>query len=189
MILIRLILVAGLFLPMHLVAQTITAKLNINPIHIEEHLPLSAGAAVEVGLSAKSSLQVNGFYRIDKQLSQGLDHGPKFYLDYRYYLHPVHQQNSGFYVSPFVGYGTRKLTYYLDQVSETATQQTNEAMTGVLFGYQPYRRSRFSVDIHAGPEYQWRMQRTSSVSSRLVQSSLNRVWFRAGLSLCVRLRK
>lgn len=189
MILIRLILVAGLFLPIPLVAQTVTAKLNINPIHIKEYLPLSAGAAIEVGVSKKSSLQMSGLYRIDKQISVGIDHGPKLYLDYRYYLHPVHQQNSGLYVSPFVGYGTRRLAYYLDQVSETATQRTNEAMTGVLFGYQPYRRSRFSVDIHAGPEYQWRMQRTSSASSRLVQSSLNRVWFRAGLSLCVRLRK
>ena len=90
--------------------QAITVKLQVNPVlHIEQKVPLSIGTDIEVGLTARSSLQLSGSYRIDKQLSWGIDQGPKFYLDYRYYCKTDRSRNAGLYLSPFIGYGNLRL--------------------------------------------------------------------------------
>ncbi|QMW03063.1 hypothetical protein [Spirosoma foliorum] len=47
-------------LPAQLFAQSITAQLQLNIIHIGRYIPVSLGTGVEVGLSPKSSIQLNG---------------------------------------------------------------------------------------------------------------------------------
>lgn len=189
MYLYRFAFLTAVLIPVSLTAQTITAKLLVNPIHVEEHIPISLGGSIEVGVSTKSSLQLAGLYRIDKQLSQGIDRGPKYYLDYRYYFRPHQQKNSGFYLSPYIGYGRRKLAEGDEPTGLVESQRMVETLSGVLVGYQPYKRSRFSVDAYAGPEYQWRTKTTNYVSGENAQVTLDRIWFRAGLSLCLRLKK
>ncbi|WP_381526926.1 hypothetical protein [Spirosoma soli] len=170
-------------------AQTITAKLLVNPVHIEERIPLSIGGSVEVGVSQRSSLQLSGLYRFDKQLSQGIDQGPKYYLDYRYYLRQLQQKNSGLYLSPYIGYGLLKLAEGDEPTGLVESEQMVETLTGVLIGYQPYKLARFSIDAYAGPEYQWRTKTTNYALGGNTQLALNRLWFRAGVSLSFRLKK
>ncbi len=193
MALTRILLILALVLPGPMVAQTITAKSQLNPLLISEVIPLSIGAGVEVGLSPKSSVQLSGLYRADKT-GYGVTKGPKFYLDYRYYVKPQSQQNSGFYLSPFLGFGHQDVAPPGDDFDGTIKDHTlTERLVGCLIGYQPYRKSsRFTVDLYAGPEYQWRIEKYSFndfTQLKPYQLNPNRVWFRAGLTFCLRLKK
>ena len=143
----QLVLLVGTLFPVPLAAQSITAKLQFNPIHVEESIPLSIGSSLEVGISPKSSFQFSGLYRFDKQLSQGIDRGPKYYLDYRYYPHFIQQKNSGFYLSPYIGYGNLQLAEGDEPTGDVKSQRMEEMLTGFLIGYQPYKKSRLSVDL------------------------------------------
>lgn len=186
----KIILSTAAWLPLPLVAQTITAKLMGNPIRMDGYVPLSLGGGVEIGISPKSSMQLVGMYRVDKQLGESLDQGPKFYFDYRYYLNPPQRKNSGLYLSPFVGYGKLRLTG-LDSPSGTQTDDTRrETLAGLLIGYQPYKKkSWLSVDMYAGPEYQWNVWSFANQNAPPSRYYSNRLWFRAGMSLSVRLKE
>lgn len=176
-------------------AQTITVKAMVGPFPFTSSIPASLGGGLEVGLSPRSSLQLSGFYRI-QPTGYGTNQGPKFYLDYRYYIEPQKQKNSGFYVSPFVGIGHQQLgddgdTFGLP--SHVKTHTLGEQFAGFVLGYQPYRKlSRFTVNLYAGPKYEWRTEQYSyndSTHLPTLSYNKNRVWFRAGLTLCLRVKK
>ncbi|GAB4033970.1 hypothetical protein [Spirosoma gilvum] len=181
----RLILLLAITLPFKLSAQTITAQLQLNPIHIAKYIPLSLGGGLEVGLSPKSSLQVNGLFLIDGNLGDTFTKGSKAYLAYRYYPNPKNQNNSGLYVSPFVGYGHLHSQEYEDPFGPGSTIQ--EKLAGVLIGLQPYKGHRFTIDLYAGPEYQWRV--ADRYTPLIKASHPDRLWLRAGFYFCVRLKK
>lgn len=191
MILAKFSFLLAFVLPAQLLAQTITAKVQINPFHDPESIPLSLGAGVEVGLSPKSALQLGGLYRLD-HTGYGVTKGPKFYLDYRYYVKPQKQRNSGFYLSPFVGFGHQQLGS--DDFDGLIREHTlTEQLAGFVVGYQPYQKSsRFTVDLYAGPEYQWRVERYNFYDFAKLfpyQVNRNRMWFRAGITFCLRVKR
>lgn len=193
MALTRLPFIVAFVLPVQLLAQTITAKIQLNPFHNPESIPLNLGAGAEIGLSPKSSLQLSGLYRLD-HTGYGVNKGPKFYFDYRYYVNLQNQKNSGLYISPFVGVGHQQLSPEGDDFDGVIKDHTlDEQLAGFLIGYQPYRKSsRFTVDIYAGPEYQWRIEHYSFNDFAKLPSyqlSKNRTWFRAGLTFCFRLKR
>ena len=190
----KLLFTLAFVLPAPLMAQTITVKLTPGPLqalgglHWSELVPLTFGASVEVGVSPKSSFQINGLYRIGDE-----SHGPKYYVDYRYYVKPQKQNNSGFYISPFLGISHQRVTSDEDFDGIIKDHFINGKSTGVLIGYQPYRKSsRFTVDIYAGPEYQWRVEKYSFndfANRPSYQLSSNRTWFRAGINFCFRIKR
>lgn len=193
MLIVRLLLVLMLTWPIALCAQTITAKGAFGPF--AWGIPGSLGTAVEVGISARSSVQLSGFYRVEKT-GFGINQGPKFYLDYRWYPNPQNQKNSGFYLSPFVGMGHQRLGDDGDtsgQLSHEIEHSLREQFAGFVLGIQPYpRSSRFSIDVYAGPAYEWRTEHYRYDNSALwppVSYNRSRIWFKAGLSLCLRIRK
>jgi hypothetical protein len=193
MALTKLPFILALVLPAQLLAQTITAKVQLNPFHNPESIPLNLGVGVEVGLSPTSSLQLSTLYRVD-HTGYGVSKGPKSYFDYRYYVKPQNQKSSGFYVSPFLGVGHQQLAPPGDDFDGVIKNHAlEEKLAGLLIGYQPYRKSsRFTVDIYAGPEYQWRVEKYSfNDFSKLpsYQLNKNRIWFRAGLTFCLRLKR
>ncbi|GAB4021123.1 hypothetical protein GCM10028808_64980 [Spirosoma migulaei] len=184
---IKLFFVVAL-LPVQLAAQAITAQLQLNPIHIGQYIPISLGGGIEVGLSPKSSIQINGVYRVDKALGESFTKGPKAYLAYRYYINPEGQKNRGYYISPFVGYGSLQ-SYDYEASPDDEGKLIHEKYTGVLLGFQPYKCHRFTVDIYGGPDYQWRVENSRISNLLLHESHSDRLWLRAGFYVCFRLKK
>lgn len=167
--------------------QTITPKISINPLlHVGEIIPLSATLGLEVGVSAKSSLQLLGSYRHFPAQDDEPSNGPKLYLDYRRYLRPE-QPNTGVFLGPFVGVGRVQLGLG-DEPPPGATQQRRtEVETGALLGYQALF-SRLTAEVYAGPAYRW--QTTSDSFGPSSYSDKDRfLWIRAGFTVGVRLKK
>jgi hypothetical protein len=183
-------------LPCPLAAQTLTVKVSGNPvIYHEDALPVSAVAGVEVGISRRSSVQVSGVYRAyggiwgDPGNYGRPSHGAKLYLDYRFYPFARKQPNAGLYVSPYVGTGKVALTEVDLPTRRFFRREVLEKEVGILLGYQPFNRSRFALDVYAGPEYQWLTQELEEPNGNLFSISRNNTWFRAGLSLCYRISR
>lgn len=195
----RKFLLVGLamaLLPCPLAAQTLTVKLSGNPvIYYDDELPVSAVAGLEAGLSRRSSVQVSVVYRSyggiwgDPGNYGGPSHGAKWYLDYRFYPFARKQPNAGLYVSPYVGTGKVALTEADLPTRRFSRREVREKAAGILLGYQPFNRSRFALDVYAGPEYQHRTYELEEPGVILLSSATKRTWFRAGLSLCYRISR
>lgn len=191
-----LIGLAMALLPCPLVAQTLTVKLSGNPVvYLEDAIPLSATAGVEVGLSHKSSVQLTGVYRLYQDPSGlpsgygGPSHGSKLYLDYRFYPFARKQPDAGLYVSPFLGTGKVALTEFDLPGRRFSRREILEKEAGILLGYQPFKQSRFALDVYAGPAYQWLTQELEEPNGVLFSVSRQKTWFRAGVSLCYRISR
>lgn len=183
-------------LPCPLVAQTLTVKLSGNPIiYVEDVIPLSATAGVEVGLSHKSSVHLTGMFRLYQDPSGlpsgygGPSHGSKLYLDYRFYPFARKQPNAGLYVSPYLGTGKVALSEPDLPTRRFSRREVLEKEAGILLGYQPFNRSRFSLDLYAGPAWQWLTQELEEPNGVLFSVSWQKTWFRAGVSLCYRVSR
>jgi hypothetical protein len=185
-----LLVIGWVALPAALPAQSLTLKLHANPVlQIEEQVPLSAGASLEVGLTKRSAVQLNGNFRLSTYLDAEPDRGNKFYLDYRYYLLPRTQANSGWYVSPFAGYGRITLGRGDEPPPSayTYSRRMVEREAGVLLGVQPFGNSRFAVDLFLGPMYQQRNFQRVEAGVIANEETYNRLWLRAGYSVSFRL--
>ena len=179
-----------------LAAQTLTVKLSGNPvIYYEDDLPVSAVAGVEVGISRRSSVQISGVYRVyggihgNPSNHGGPSHGSKLYLDYRFYPFAQKQPNAGLYVSPYLGTGKIALTEVDLPVRHFSRREVLEKEVGILLGYQLCNRSRFGIDVYAGPAYQQRTLEMEEANGKLLSSLVKEIWFRAGISLCYRISR
>lgn len=168
--------------------QTITAKLAGNPIIQGPDIPLSATLGLEVGVSKKSSFQADVSYREYKD-DGGVSDGWQLYLNYRYYPFAREVSNTGFYISPFVGYGVIQLSDpdEAPQIPEFSYQKTNEL--GFLLGVQPIRKHRFSVDLFFGPAFQWQTQATRYPSGDRYDYNWRRLWMRGGFYFSYRIKR
>ena len=185
-----LLIIGWVALPAALSGQSLTLKLHVNPVlQIEEQVPLSAGASLEVGLTKRSAVQFNGNYRLFTYLDGEPDYGNKFYLDYRYYLRPRKQANAGWYVSSFAGYGRLVLGHGDDPLpgAYAYSRRVMEREAGVLLGVQPFGNSRFAVDLFAGPMYQQRIFQRVEAGVIDNEETFNRLWLRGGYSISFRL--
>jgi len=191
-----LIGLAMALLPCPLVAQTLTVKLSGNPvIYYDDDLPVSAVAGVELGISRRSSVQISGVYRVyggiwgDPGTYGGPSHGSKLYLDYRFYPFARKQPNAGLYVSPYLGTGKIALTEPNLPARRFSRREILEKEAGILLGYQPFNRSRFAIDVYAGPAFQHNTHELEAPNGTLLSSSMKITRFRAGISLCYRISR
>jgi|GEM_PF-3251078 len=191
-----LIVLAMAFMPCPLAAQTLTVKVSGNPvIYYEAALPVSAVAGLEVGISRRSSVQISGVYRVyggiwgDPGDYGGPSHGAKLYLDYRFYPFARKQPNAGLYVSPYLGTGKVSLAELDLPGTRFSRREVLEKEAGILLGYQPFNRSRFALDVYAGPAYQWLAYELEEPNGSLLSMPWTKTWFRAGISLCYRISR
>jgi len=191
-----LIVLAMAIMPCSLAAQTLTVKVSGNPvIYYEDALPVSAVAGLEGGISRRSSVQISGVYRVyggiwgDPGDYGGPSHGATLYLDYRFYPFARKQPNAGLYVSPYLGTGKVALTEVDLPTRRFSRREILEKEAGILLGYQPFNRSRFAIDLYAGPAYQQRTLEQEEANGNLLSSAIRRTWFRTGLSLCYRISR
>jgi hypothetical protein len=185
-----LLIVIGLFSTPHtLLSQSVTIKLQANPVYqLEDQIPLSAGSSLEVGVSRKSSIQVTANYRLFSHTEAEPDRGAKFYLDYRYYINPKGQSNAGWYVSPFLGYGKLKLGRGDEAPPSDYSYRLLEKEAGMLLGWQPFGNSRFTFDLFIGPVVQRQTnQRVHTNGDIDDEEKLNRLWLRGGYNISFRI--
>jgi hypothetical protein len=159
----------------------------VNPLPISEDVPVSVTGGLEVGISRKSSIQVDASYRVYKEL--GVDQGFRFYLNYRYYPFTKEVGITGVYISPFAGYGVMQLAEPDEplQLSDFRYLKTNEL--GFLLGIQPIHKHRFSVDLFFGPAFQWQTKATGYPNGERYDYNWRRLWMRGGFYFSYRVKR